>query len=992
MNRRKFLTRVGASASLAAATPLLASVFPKIHGDNRNPAESPNAGLNSDRQTNTGLTVLQTELSKGFDHPPESAAPWVFWMWIGVDTTPAAMTRDLEQMKAKGIAGFILYSTQAGTMPRNIPKRILVDKNNHFEYEFIKSDDYDDFHTTPIPFPPLEAWSPLWRKRIRYVARESARLGLKFCLTMGLAGTSGSISAEYGNQELIWTETAVSGPQTFSSMLPAVAVGARFGGRQLSSGQASEPGYRRDVAVLAIPAADAFSVNQVIDLTTKMDASGHLTWNPPPGDWKVLRFSQASTGARNQYGYFSDAMNPDALDKLWEVTMAPVLEEMSPEERKGIIGIEDDSWEGGDFTWTKNFPEEFRKRRGYDIVPYLPVLAGAGLGDAIIRQQLECDYKLTISDLMADYHYGHLDKICKQNELIFFSEAAGPNLHTVDLLKTISEVGVPMAEFWMPCFHRPQPKDRFFARNAACASHIYGRPINMDEAFTSMGPEWEESPFSMKPVGDQAFCDGVNRICVHNFSHSPSLTAKPGYVYAPGTHYDPGVTWWEQTPAFNAYLARCSYLLQQGRFVADAIFYKGDNIGDGESMKVIHPTLGEGYDYDCSNTDVLLTRMSVKDGRIVLADGMSYRVLILEDNQPIRLNALEKLAHLLETGATIVGPPPTGLAGLPVRTDEERRFKALVARLWGGDGSSSTVAKRRIGAGLLVSGQTARKTLLDAGVSPDFEQTGLSPAGQIYWIHRRTDDTDIYFVSSHWQPPEKLECTFRVTGKQPELWDPVTGAVRNAAAFRREGARTVIPLEFGPCGSTFVVFRKSISTTASGAGTTNYPGIERIRLSLAGPWKVSFDPNWGGPTSVIFDSLVDWTARPEPGIKYYSGTAVYRKRFDLTDASASGNRTLLDLGALHEVGSVRLNGQDLGSVWTRPARVDITDALKPADNDLEITVVNLWPNRLIGDADLPEAKRFTQTNVHKFSSHSPLLPSGLLGPVRVLSVDGSAQL
>jgi alpha-L-rhamnosidase len=561
------------------------------------------------------------------------------------------------------------------------------------------------------------------------------------------------------------------------------------------------------------------------------------------------------------------------------------------------------------------------------------------------------------------------------------------NLRQADLLKNTSKVDLPMAEFWVPSYHRPTPKSRFLARNGATASHIYGMPVNMDEAFTSMGPEWEESPFDMKPVGDQAFCDGLNRICVHNFSHSPSLTAKPGYVYAPGTHYDPRITWWEQASALNTCLARCSYMLQQGKFVADAVFYKGDNIGDGEPMKVIHPTLGEGYDYDCSNADVLLTRMSVKNGRIALPDNMSYRVLVLPDNQPMALNALQKVADLLEAGATVVGPPPTGLAGLPLGSSDEQQFNDLVKRLWGSDRQSSTTVKRRIGAGDLISGQTVREALQSAGTPPDFEYTGLSPVGSIYWIHRKTDDADIYFISSHWQPIEKLVCTFCVSGKQPELWDPVTGTTRDAVAFQQKDGRTVIPLEFAACGSTFVVFRKSISAKAVGTATTNYPRIKQVQLMLSGAWDVSFDPKWGGPKKVTFDSLVDWTARPEPGVKFYSGTAVYRKNFDLTSVPTKGTRLLLDLGELHEVGSVRLNGHDLGIVWTKPAQVDITDALKAKSNYLEITVVNLWPNRLIGDAGLPEESRLTQGNVHKFSSHSPLLPSGLIGPVRVLSLE-----
>lgn len=985
MDRRKFLERVVAAASVTAASPLISGAVQGIGLEESRHGESL-AGPANPKQSAAARTT-EANLSKGFVHPPESAAPWAYWVWLNCDTTPAAMTYDLEQMKAKGIAGFILYDCGAGNLSPTVPRMILVDKDHKFEYEFVTEGEYTGCYNTPIPFPPLQAWTPLWRERIRYVAKEAARLNLKFCLAMGLAGTSGQISDEYGNQELAWSETAVDESAAFHGILPLPTAHSLRRGNHWSE-DARVAGQRpfHDVAVLAVPDRAGFSANEVVDLTSKMDTDGHVVWNPPAGKWKILRFAQIPTDARDSFGFFSDAMSSEATDQVWSVTMGPLLKEMLPEERKGLIGIEDDSWEGGEFTWTKKFPEEFKRRRGYDLIPYLPVLAGAEMSDAATRERIRRDHQLTTSDLMADCHYGHLEKLCKENGLIFFSEAAGPNLHTADLLQNLSRVDMPMAEFWVPSYHRPTPKDRFWARNGACASHIYGMPVNMDEAFTSIGPEWEESLFNLKPVADRAFCDGVNRICFHNFSHSPSLTAEPGYVYFAGTHYNARTTWWDQTPAFNTYLARCCYLLQQGKFVADAIFYKGDNLGDGDPRKLDHPTLGDGYDYDCSNTDVLLKRMSVKDGRIVLPDGMSYRVLVLPDDQPMALDALRKIAELIKAGATVVGPQPTGLAGRPADPDEETTFDALVAQLWGGRLGSATAMKRQIGAGLLVSGQSARQTLLEAGVPHDFDHSGLSNDGAIYWIHRRMDDADIYFISSHWQLPEKLECMFRISGKQPEIWDPVTGSIRDASAFRQESGRTIVPLEFDPCGSVFIVFRKPIGKQAAGKASSNYPSADAVQQMLTGAWEVSFDPKWGGPQKVIFDQLVDWTTRPEFGIKHYSGTAFYRKTFNLISAPAKGVRLLLDLGELHEVAAVRLNGVDLGVAWAKPARVELTDVLKATGNDLEITVVNLWPNRLIGDEGLPKESRLTETNIHKFNSSTPLLPSGLIGPVRILSV------
>lgn len=972
MDRREFLERMAAAATLTAASPLICR-----------------AARSVDRRVGDPETLRDSisDLEQGFIKPPDSAAPWVFWMWIDVDTTPAAMTFDLEQMKAKGIAGFILYNSPPGAVPPTMPRMVLEDKDHKFEFEFVKEGEYTGGYNTPIPFPPLRAWTPLWRERIRYVAKEAARLDLKFCLTMGLSGTTGQIAEEYGNQKLAWSETAIDGGAAFDGVLPSPDAHTLPLANNSWSVDPHERESRQfhDITVLAIPAKPGFSATEVVDLTSRMDATGHLVWNPPAGRWKILRFAYLPTRARNGWGLYSDALSAEATDAVWAVTLGPVLSEMSTDERKGLIGIEDDSWEGGDFTWTKRFREEFRRRRGYDLIPYLPVLAGAELGDTTLRDRIQRDYKLTISDLMAENHYGRLETLCRENNLLFFSEAAGPNLHTADLLQNISKVDLPMAEFWMPSYHRPTPKSRFWARVAASASHIYGMPVNMDEAFTSLGPEWEEGPFDMKPVGDQAFCDGVNRICIHNFSHSPSLTAKPGYVYMPGTHFEPRVTWWEQAPAFNKYLARCCYLLQQGKFVADAIFYNGDDIGEGEPMKIPHRTLSDGYDYDCSNTDVLLNRMSVKDGRIVLPDGMSYRVLILPDKIPMTLEALTKLANLIREGATVVGSAPTGPAGMPVRSGEEKRFEELVTQMWGNQSGSATAFKRPYGAGYLVPGQTASETLVEAGVPPDFEYSGLTDDGVIYWIHRKLDDVDIYFVSSHWQPEEKLVCTFRVSGKQPEIWDPVTGTVRDATAFRQEGGRTIVPLEFQPCGSVFVVFSRSINPHTAGTRSTNYPVADTVEHTLTGPWEVSFDPKWGGPDKVTFDQLVDWTTRPEFGIKHYSGTAIYRKTFDLAHLPHKSTRLLLDLGEVHEVAAVRLNGVDLGVAWTKPARVEVTDMLQARGNDLEITVVNLWPNRLIGDESLPKQSRLTETNIHKFNSSTPLLPSGLVGPVRILS-------
>jgi hypothetical protein len=918
-------------------------------------------------------------LAQQFQNPPRQARPWVYWVWLHANTTPDDITRDLEEMKAKGIAGCILYDTGPGNIGRVTEKMVLVGK----EYHVVKTDEFKDSYMTRVPTGPLQAWSPQWRELVRFAAKESARLGLDLVVADGLANTSGPITEEFGEQKMVWSSTPLSGSQLYDAILPDPSL-------EKSKGKARrKPGYRRDIAVLAVPDQPGFSPAKVIDLTAKMDAAGHLRWTAPAGNWTLLRFVQVSTGARNDWGYYTDSMSAKALDKTWEVTMAPLLKEMTHAERLGLHGIEDDSWESGPTYWTAAFPAEFKQWRGYDLIPYLPILADVKMSDADTRTRVRRDYELTISDLIAEYHYAHLKKLANANGLICYSEAAGPNYDQADMLKTSSRVDVAMAEFWMPSYHRPRPQDRFLLRNAASANHIYGKPLTLCESFTSLGPEWEESPFSMKNVADQAFCDGLNQVCIHAFSHSPSLTAEPGYVYFAGTHYDRHLTWWEQSPAINSYLARCSFLLQQGKFVADAIFYHGDGIGKGEPRKTIPPTLGEGYDHDNCNPEVVLTRMSARDGRIVLPDGMSYRVLVLPDNTPMSLAVLEKMAALVEAGATIVGPPPSGMAGMVLHPGDKTKFDALTARLWSGM-NGATTAPKQVGAGSVFWGPTVRQVLQTAGVPPDFEPAGLSADGTMDWIHRTADDSEIYYVASRWARPEKVQCAFRVSDKQPELWNPVTGEMRDATAFRQENGRTIVPLEFGPCGSVFVVFQKTIPAGLAGKTASNYPTLQ-VSTTLSGPWTVDFPSGRGAPAEAVFDSLIDWTNRPEPGIKFYSGTAVYHKKFNWDAALPQGDRLLLDLGEVHEVASVRLNGRDLGVLWIKPARVDVTDAIKSGDNDLEVTVVNLWPNRLIGDEPLPKALRVTESNVHKFGRASSLWPSGLIGPVCFLNAKAPAQ-
>jgi len=915
-------------------------------------------------------------LDEGFRKPPSTARPWVFWMWLRVKTTHDAITADLEAMHRKGIEGAILYDSGVGGGMEADRRMVL----GHKGYLQEPTHDFAGAHFTPIPEPPMPSWQPESRERMRFAAKEASRLGVKLAITVGLASTSGDIALEDGQQRLVWSETDVDGGVDADILLatPRRAVPASRVAVASMVPESSEAGLHpeslRPVAILAVPNEQHVSPTEVIDLSDRVDAAGRLHWTAPSGKWRVLRFCYEPTRMTNAWGLYTDAMSGQALDHTWDVTIGRIIHEMTAEERRGLYGVEDDSWEAGVSSWTRRFPEEFQRRRGYRIRSWLPALAGIDIGSAEDAQGLRRDYYRTIADLIAENHYGHLAELARRNGLVSFSEAAGPNSAELDPEQDFAHIDIPMGEYWAPSQHRPTPKRRFLMHDAASAGHVYGQRVIGCESLTSVGPHWEEALFELKNTADQGFTEGCNLNFIHNFSQSPSVTARPGYVYFAGTHYERGVTWWNQTPAFNAYLGRAAFMLQQGHFVADALYFCGDAIGQVEQLKQALPAIG--YDHDNINLDALVRRLSVREGLLTLPDGMTYRMLVLPAEQRMAPEALQKIAALAEGGAVVIGARPTGVAGLRTDPQQQKRFDTLVSKLW--DNSPADQIQR----GHVFAGE-AEAALHMLGLSPDVAFQGVSKEGEMDWIHRRSGSVDLYYVTSRWDNAEKIDASFRVSGKQPELWNPVTGEIRDAHAFRQHDGVTTVPLALDPRGSVFVVFRRQIANRMSGPALTNELNTSLL-LRLTGSWQVSFDPKRGGPaTPRTFPELVDWTKLPESGIRFYSGSAIYRKQFSLASAPKPGEALFLHLGEVHEEAEVRLNGLKLGVVWTKPARVDISRAVKQGANDLEITVVNLWPNRLIGDAGLPVEQRFTQTNAQKFSSTTPLYPSGLLGPVVV---------
>jgi hypothetical protein len=759
----------------------------------------------------------------------------------------------------------------------------------------------------------------------------------------------------------------------------------------------------------AEPGEEETRSKEVVDLTSKLGKDGALRWQAPAGNWQILRFgctigdhARVSTCSEGWQGYSLDVLDAGAFQRYWDAVVEPLIADAGPLAGHALKYLHTDSWEVEAVNWTPTLREEFRNRRGYDLLAFLPVMAGRIVDSRPVSNRFLDDFRKTLGDLAIDHHYRLFRDLAHKHNLEIHPESGGPHAVPIDAQRCLGWNDAPMSEFWAWSWrHRVGESNRFFVKQPASAAHTYGRPLVLAEGFTTIGPHWQETLWdNLKPSFDQAACEGLNRLVWHAFVCSPAEMGIPGQQYFAGTHFNPNSTWWPKSGAFLGYINRCQFMLQRGLFVADACYYYGDHVPNFAQLKRSDPAkVLPGYDYDVATEEVVLRRMSVKNGRIVLPDGMSYTVLVLPERGSISLPVLRKLEGLVKAGATVIGPKPVETRTLTGYPGCDAEVVRLADSLWGNlDGQSA--AQRRYGKGRVISGMIAREALLADGVKPDFElrpkdnapsansdPSGLEvqPPGILDYIHRKMGDTDIYFVANRSNLWLDADCLFRVKDKVPELWDPINGATREAGTWSQTEGRTALPLQFPPYGSMFVVFRHPSRNSASATSTRNFPSFSHP-AEIPGPWTVKFDPKWGGPESVVFDQLVNWTTRPEQGIKYYSGTATYEKTFDLPVALRSpGQRVALDLGQVRELAEVRLNGKSLGTLWAVPFRLDITDAVKATGNRLEIDVVNFWPNRIIGDQSLPPDKRFTRTNIRKLTKDTPLMDSGLLGPVRLLS-------
>ncbi len=749
---------------------------------------------------------------------------------------------------------------------------------------------------------------------------------------------------------------------------------------------------------------DGIPATNVVDLSSHLKPDGTLDWKFPEGRWVILRFGHTPTGHMNNRpppaaeGLECDKLSREAVRAFLDGLFDPLTKRLGPLNEAGLRHLLMDSWECDSQSWTSAMIAEFTRRRGYDPRPWMPVFSGLVVGSVMLSERFLCDFRRTVGDLLIENYYAAADEIARRKGLALMAEAPGIVSTCIDALRAKGVVQVPMGEFW----HRDTFDDRssfrslLDCRDASSGAHLYGKRIVAAEAFTYAGGRiWRSHPFTLKALGDLYFCQGVNRFVFHSYPHQPfaDTRQRPGMsMWTIGTFFGRTDTWWETGgKAWIGYLTRCQHLLQQGRPVRDIAMLTGETIPSGaiasSGIEKAIRSLPPGFDYDLVNADALLTRLTPRDGRAALSDGNGYRVLAIPDAAVMSPAVAAKVRDLAAAGVAVVGSKP---AIAPTLTDYpacDEQVRRIAEEVWG-DCDGKAVTQRAFKAGWVFNGAPVSAALERAGVAPDFAYRAAGTNTALVFAHRRLDDgAHVYFVSHQGTSTlDRVECSFRVAGLQPELWDPADGSRRDAAAFRIENGRTVVPLRFDPAGSLFVVFRRATSA-ANGPAPRNDPDYVSVK-TVNGPWSVAFDPTLGGPASVEFQTLEDWTSRPAPGIRFYSGTATYRTAFEL-DAAQAGQPLFLDLGSVGVMAEVALNGRALGTLWKPPFRVALADAVRIGRNELTVRVTNPWANRLIGDSGLPDTQRIARVSYpNPCKPDAALVPSGLRGPVTVQTVDG----
>ncbi|MBX9662026.1 glycosyl hydrolase [Novosphingobium sp.] len=766
-------------------------------------------------------------------------------------------------------------------------------------------------------------------------------------------------------------------PGFMSGSGPHVTVAElRFSAAALTHRFEEKAGFATTLDYNAIPTPDAPAAPEsaVIDLTARMRPDGSLDWTPPKGNWRILRLGYTLTGTENHpapaeaTGFEVDKFDAAAVRRYINTYLDTYIDAAGTDMigSKGVRALLNDSIEVGASNWTPGLVAEFKARRGYDPVPWLPALTGVIRGSPARTDAFLHDYRQTLADLMADAHYKTITEEAHKRGLIHYSEALEDKRPSLgDDMAMRRHADIPMAAMWSYDTESgaPQPTHQGDMRGAASVAHVYGQNLVAAESLTSALQPWAFAPRDLKPMIDMEFALGVNRPVIHTSVHQPLTDKAPGFsLFIFGQYFNRLETWGEQARPWTDYMARSSYMLQQGRNVADVAYFYGEEAPlTALFAKAAPGDLPTANAFDFVNPDVVLNELSNDGADLVAKSGARYKALYLGGNSArMSLGVLKRIDTMVRGGATLIGEKPTGS---PALMDDAAAFTRIADALWGGD----------TGKGRVLASHDPDSALAALGIAPDLTYTRAAADTSLMFVHRKTADADIYFITNRKNRAEPTTLSFAQTGRAPEWWDAATGKAA-PLSYTSANGRTAIPLTLTPWQSGFVIFRKP------GPASLAVPAPARTPLAAAtGPWTVTFQPGRGAPASVTLPALADWTQNADSGVRYFSGTATYRQTLKVP-AKRPGQRLILDLGDVRDLAEVLVNGQSAGILWNPPYEADVTGLVHDGNNTLEIRVTNLWVNRLIGDAQ-PGAKPITFTTLKTYRADAPLRPSGLLGPV-----------
>ncbi len=741
----------------------------------------------------------------------------------------------------------------------------------------------------------------------------------------------------------------------------------------------------------------------VIDLSDKLAPDGTLTWEAPPGDWRVIRLGHTESGETASAPAFpspgeaweADKLSAAGADAFLDGFFAKLTTDPRAAQYLGStwVSVHLDSWECSYHRWGERILEAFRAEHAYDPTPWLPALLGFRIGDAEQTEAFLRDYRETLAQQVAD---GFVKRIAER------AHAVGLTLEmefsTRDRMLSWSHVDIPITEFSPQGDKggagRLQEGIQTNVRLASSAAHFYGQNIVAAEAFLAWeaaaeadgisaelgsaddgARKFDRTPALLKSAHDKVFAQGVNRQVFHLWVHQPFVDRLPGMTTRYGTNFGRDLIWWPFAKSWIDYLARCQALLQSGEPSADLLFCLGEDpqaeivAGDLEAAPFSYDP-GGGYDFAFCTARMVEAFLSVDEaGRFVTKSGRKFEVLAVGGREELTASFLLKIASLVQEGGTVLFSRPVTLLRSLEDDGEIEEADAALLSLFGEQPAEN--GERAVGTGRVLWGRSVRAALQAREVEP---RVRIAGAERMEWTRRVAGDDVLYFISSQNRAPVEITCGFRESGVA-ELWNPETARIESAPNARVQDGRTSVPLSLAANGSVFVVFRPE---PTAGAQPPLAPVVRSMEIS--GPWQVDFESPFGERMQRNWENLVSWTTDQENEVRTFSGEAVYRTTFELTEVPGEAT---LSLGDVRDLADVEINGQTLPALWTPPFRANVSGLLQPGENELVIRVRNTWVNRIIGDLALPEAERKTWLLDNPHTSESPLRRAGLLGPVQL---------